>query len=327
MGGQLGLGAVCLAQRLLPVGLQRARHQPVLRLAGVELPPRALGVVARALEGEFERSEAGGLGGLLVGQRLGGRGDRRGLEDAEDLLQHRLVELASAESLALFPVGRVVCDLPLARVAVVAPRVALAAAGARVGRAHPPRAAPAAQEPLQQRLSLARCGALARGGGVAGDLVKDLLVLLEGDVRLVVVEDQRVPALARHRHHRHSRTAVLADAPLRLAAAERVRARVGRVGEHLVHGAVGRLDPLDLPLPAAARHKQPVLAQRQHHLANRAQLREPPEHVRDRLPHGLISADHDLAVGRVVIAGRQLDVQLALGRLVASPATSRLLIR
>jgi hypothetical protein len=61
LGGQLGLGALCLAQRLLPVGLQRARHQPVLRLAGVKLAPRPLGFVARALDREFERSEAGGL--------------------------------------------------------------------------------------------------------------------------------------------------------------------------------------------------------------------------------------------------------------------------
>ena len=59
LGGDLGhgaLGAADVGEALLPFALQRARDEPVLRLAGVELAAGALGVDLRALELQLGRA-------------------------------------------------------------------------------------------------------------------------------------------------------------------------------------------------------------------------------------------------------------------------------
>ena len=62
LGGELGLGALDLAQPLLPGSLQRACDKAVLGLAPVELAPRALSLVVRALHRGLKRPQASGLG-------------------------------------------------------------------------------------------------------------------------------------------------------------------------------------------------------------------------------------------------------------------------
>ena len=52
------LGAADVGEPLLPLALERARDEPVLRLAGVELAACALGVDLRALELQLGRAHA-----------------------------------------------------------------------------------------------------------------------------------------------------------------------------------------------------------------------------------------------------------------------------
>ena len=54
--GELGLGVGELAELLLPAGLEAARDEAVLGLAGVERALGASGVIAGALDAQLERA-------------------------------------------------------------------------------------------------------------------------------------------------------------------------------------------------------------------------------------------------------------------------------
>ena len=73
-----------LGQGLLPVPLERARHQPVLGLDGGVLPARALDLVSGALQPLPPMAiERRALGLEIVGDRQAGL-DRRRLERLQD---------------------------------------------------------------------------------------------------------------------------------------------------------------------------------------------------------------------------------------------------
>ena len=102
-------------------------------------------------------------------------------------------------------------------------------------------------------------------------------------------------------------------------AAERERASVGRGGQYSDDCAVAGGRPFQPPAGPAAGQSEPVIAQRQHHLAGRPELGEPAEDRGDGLAGRLIGAQRRLP-GRVVLQpGRQGDPQFALGRLVPHP--------
>ena len=169
-------------QPLFPFALQRAGDLPVLGLAGVELAPGALGVDLRALELQFGRADPRVV--IIIGVL-----DRaeRGLDPGrcqrlEDGVEHDSLDPPTADGLAAL--GAV--ELVAAHAAVVGHQ-RLAA----VADLHPPAAAPAADQPLQQRPALARGAAAlpARRAPVRAQPLLIVEVALEGDVAGVMVLD------------------------------------------------------------------------------------------------------------------------------------------
>ena len=85
----------------------------------------------------------------------------------------------------------------------------------------------------------------------------------------------------------------LVDVALGAGAAVNVGARVGGMGEDLVHRRVGGRDPGRLPVPQR-RQLQAVLTQPQPHLPGRPGRGEPVEHGGDRAADRLIGMEQDL---------------------------------
>ncbi len=98
--GEFLLGATDLGEALLPLALERARHEPVLRLAGVELPAGALGADAGALELELGRAHPGVVVVLGLLDRPERRLDRGRAQRLERRVDHDLLDPAPANALA-----------------------------------------------------------------------------------------------------------------------------------------------------------------------------------------------------------------------------------
>ncbi len=133
----------------------------------------------------------------------------------------------------------------------------------------------------------------------------------------MVIGDQHRPLLARHDVHAGDQLAGRVQALFGVRAAEGERSRIRRVGQEIMHRRVAGRRPGDPPgsvLPAG--QQQPVLAQRQQHLAGRAEFIEPPVDGGDRLGHRLVRRDDHPVVPVVVQADRQALFQLAAGGLV-----------
>ena len=119
----------------------------------------------------------------------------------------------------------------------------------------------AAQQPLQQRRPLTRCAAtLAPRARVGAQSRLGLQVLLPGHIAGMVIGDAHPPLLDRHLDHRHLHDAVRADGLDLAAAPERVRAGIGRVGQHVVHRPVVGGDPPNPALADRAAREQLSLA-------------------------------------------------------------------
>src|SRR6188472_2692926 len=147
--GELAALALQRGQRQFEPAFERARHEPVLGLAGVELAPRPLGLELGALDGEPLTVQALVVAALELADRFHrsaqpGRGD--GLQEGA---RDRLLEPQAAERLAR-AVGAVELVGAHARIARHAPVVA------RIGDLHPPPTTPAAHDALQQRDALTR---------------------------------------------------------------------------------------------------------------------------------------------------------------------------
>ena len=145
---------------------------------------------------------------------------------------------------------------------------------AAVADLHPPPAAPAADQSLQQRPALAR-GAAALPARRAPVRAQPLLVgevALEGDVAGVVAFDAHVPLLARRAALPLADHAAL-HASLGALAPIRVRAREHRVGQDVVDRPVGRRRPPHLPVAGRPARQLAVLSeQAQHHLPGAREL-------------------------------------------------------
>jgi hypothetical protein len=185
--------------------------------------------------------------GIGLGQCLGGGGQRRRFQDGEQLIEDGVLQPDTTDALAdvltgieLFGAGT---HVPWA--------VAL---GARVRGLHDPPAPPAAQQALQQRPALPHraAGLLTGTAPVAAQPCGVGLEGLPGDEPAMMVGDQDLPLLARHQpiprmHGSANRVHPLLGA----GAAEHERARIGRVGEEVVHRGVGGLCPDDALGPVA----------------------------------------------------------------------------
>jgi len=161
------------------------------------------------------------------------RGDR-----VEQELADRLVDAASGDRQAAAAGG-----LDRLVVALVVGDQSVAALAVADGHAFA--AAPAHDQPLQQRGSLARGTGGAFGAvclGVVGERAEVVLVLLEGDVSQVRVEDQRCPLLARE----HVEADLALGGLARAAPAIDERAGIARVVQHLQHAPVIQRHPRQL---------------------------------------------------------------------------------
>ena len=130
----------------LPAGLEAARDEAVLGLAGVERALGAGGLVAGALDAQLDRA---GRARAAVGDLIGGGERERDLLRRDRLQQPAGDELVDDGGLDRPAAGRV--DVVRARVAAL-----VVAALAPVQRRHRPAAGAAAQDPLTQRPALAR---------------------------------------------------------------------------------------------------------------------------------------------------------------------------
>ncbi len=138
----------------------------------------------------------------------------------------------------------------------------------------------------------------------------------------MVLPDQHLPLGPGHLAGTLPRPALLVDVPLAARLAKRVRARVGRIGEHLEHLVIARSDPPDLRTgEAPERELELLLTQPQPHLVRRAELREPIQDRPDRATHSLVRIEQDLPVSLAPDKpdGQRL-AQLTARRLVTDPA-------
>ena len=138
----------------------------------------------------------------------------------------------------------------------------------------------------------------------------------------MVLGDQDPPLRDRRLDLRDLHTPLGVDRLDRPVAPIRIRARVVRVGQDLVHSTViGRLPP-DPPLgDPAAREPLPLGRQLGNDLPPRAAPVPQLEHSPDRAAHLLINAEPDLAILIALQPDRQRQPQLATGRLVLKPTT------
>jgi len=251
----------------------------VLGLAGVELAPRPLGFELGALERETLAFEAllvlvlELLDGLAGGAQPG-RADR-----FQERFGNGLVDPVPAERLAARwgVMEHMAAD---AGIASDAP------AGARIGDLHAPPAAPAADQPLQQRCALAGgAAALAARPHVLAQPRARAQVLRPGHIPGMVLGQADRPLLERQLDGLGPHPTVGVEAFLGAGAAEHKRARIGRVGEQVVHRPIAGPRPADASL-ADRPPGQPLglLEQLRDHLQPLAQ--QPPGRGEASSPNG-----------------------------------------
>jgi hypothetical protein len=296
--GEFGLSVGAGLQRGVPFGFQAARDQAVVGVDGAVAAFGATGPIAGLLDLSAPLRERGVVAVLEL---LGGgqaRLQRGGLQRGQERLRYGGVDgqPADAQMAGAFALdqragaGAVVAGGGFGRAVVVDGQ--FAPAGAAGGQA------------LQQGAALAdRAGAglvrLRSGIATNADLVG-----LEGipvDEPAMVLDDEDLPFTLRQLVSAHPDRPVGIDAALLAGATERVGARVGGVGEHVVHRAVGRLDPGDLLVAGDVsvflqREFQPVVAQPQPHSARRTAHRESFEYRGDHTGYGFIWVPTDFAV-------------------------------
>ena len=309
--GQLGcrgsllaraLGALMLrletglfGQSLLPVALERARHQPVLGLHRSILPARALDLVSGALQPLSPMAiERRALGLEVVGERQA-RLDRRRLERLQDETRDQRVERRSRQRLT-------------ERLAVAALHLRADVAGGMavvvVLRQHAQTAAAADQHAREKRASSPHRPAARRLVGLQLRLIA--LIALEADVAGQPIVQKDFGLVGARRSASRSRTAGLLPSPLDRTHAVSVDARIDRIGEEIEQGRATGAPPFQLALARAAapahRHADVVLDQVGHHLADRPEAIEQVEDQTDRRLRLLVGIEDDLARGTAHVA-------------------------
>ena len=193
-----------------------------------------------------------------------------------------------------------------------------------VAHAHPPPAAGADRQALQQRRAFP-CRALVPLAAVRLGVTQQCglvgLVLFEADISRVRVRDEREPLLARHGDH-----GLLAGGRVAGFAALPVdeRAGIARVVQGAQHPPVPQRHPRQLTLVGALadadREQQPGGVELGHDRAGGAGAGEGGEQVRDRLAHADVGVEHDLVCRIIGQPDRQAHLQFAAAGLGQLPA-------
>lgn len=193
LGGQVVLGPPLRGEFVLERFLQGPGDQTVLRLDGVELAQRAVGFEPVAFHRELEHAQPPTVLGLGLGECLRGGGQRGRLEHREQLVEHGVLQPASADALAARLTG-----------------IQLLSAGAQITRTVPFRPGiadlhdpTAAQQPLQQRRAFPRCATAvtAWGSPVRPQPRGVRLIGRPVDEPGMVIGDQHFPLLAGQQPH------------------------------------------------------------------------------------------------------------------------------
>src|SRR6516165_3002691 len=261
-------------QALVPAPLQFTGHQPVLRVGGVVLTLCSGRLVASLLESQFELT-------FFVRELSAARFDRgqrrldaQGLKPLQYFLGKHPVDAHPAES-----------DAARCR-KLVEGTDALVAMGLAVANAKLLAAPGTAEQAGQQGFSGAYSTAAQEplAVGVIGDQLLVPLELGPGNVALVVVTDQNLPAAPVALHAPDHALAPILDRHPRGPAAERVGTGIDRVGQHVVnrriHGQAPD-DPVSGSAVAQSGQADLLLSAPHQDLANRLKLRKLAKHQRD----------------------------------------------
>src|SRR5512132_1251811 len=306
-------------QGLLPVLLQLAHHQPVLRFGEAVAAPGAVHVLLGTLEALLpDLLHRGPVGqGLLDGLEVDLNGCRG--QHLEDLAGDVGVQAAAGQVLAVRAAplragpGAVVADPGPSRVDVVA-------------HGHPATAPAAAQQPGQQRRPEPdRPGHVAvRPVRLEPDQVG--LVLGQRDVGGQGVLDPGQVLLTACGPPPRSPTPVCCTHPRAVGqpAAVDVDPGIDRAVDHAGDRRPGRAFPDDLALVGATASADAeldaVLHQEPHHTLDRAELRELRKDQPDHALHLLVGVNDCLPPGVPPVADRQRTGQLAPPALLDAPA-------
>ena len=286
----------------------------MLGLADVELAARAVGLELSPLQRQPLAGQACVVLGLELGDGAGGGRDAGRRDGLEECRGDGLVEPAAAQRLAR--VGAMQVKAAHTRIARRAP------ARARIRDLHPPAAAPAAQQALQQRGALARgAAALAARPHVRAQPLARGEEVGPGDIAGMVLGQADGPLLQRQLDGPDFDLAALVDALVGASSAEHERACIRRVGQQVVHGAIAGAGPAHPPLTDPAPRQ--LLALRDELGDDLARGPQPPpqhEHPLDRVAHLLIGAQDNAPVLVAIQPHREARAQLAAGSLVAQPA-------
>ena len=188
-----------------------------------------------------------------------------------------------------------------------------AAVVAGVRDLHPSATAPAAKNALQQRDALAGgAAALPARSHVVAQSFAGGEVLIPGDIAGMVLRQADGPLLDRQRHGAAADLTVLVKLLALHRSPEHERARIRRVGQKPVHGAIAGRCPADPPLRRRpARERLPLLAQRRDDLTRGPKPAPQLEHPVDRMPDLLVGGERDLAVLVAIETDRQVLLKLA----------------
>jgi hypothetical protein len=237
-----------------------------------------------------------------LGQRLGGRGQRRRFQDGEQLIEDGVLQPDTTDALA-----HVLTGIELFGAGTHVPRAV--ALGPRIAGLHDPPTPTTAQQALQQRPALPHraAGQLTGTAPITAQPCGIGLEGLPGDEPPMMIGNQDLPLLAGYQPiPRMHGPAFGVDPLLGARATEHERPGIGRVGQEVVHRGVGGLGPDDpLGTVAPTREQHTVFTQSDQYLPSGAEFVETAEHRGDRLAHRLVGAQHHLVILVVVQPDRK----------------------
>src|SRR5689334_14559258 len=306
-GVEPGLARLDAPERRLPALLQLRGGEAVVGIAGGVAAFGERGLVAGLPQTELDDPLSFGLALHPHPLRFQGGLDRHRRHGAEDLPGDGGVDPGTAEPQA--------ARQPQHQVGAVATVDGTSRGKSRVRDRQTPAAAPAGQDPGEQRPAAAtRLRAADPAVGVGGELRLVPLELRPIDVALVVPLQQHLPRLGRPAVAVALARATVHDRGALLAFAVDVRPRVEGVLQHGDHVAVADRRPLEGGHSLAVRgtwEVEPVSRQRQQHLPGAAQLAEAREDQPDRLLEPQVGIEAEPCLAMPDVADRHADAQLA----------------
>ena len=295
--------------------LQRAGHKAVLGFHCIILSPRAFGIVTRPLA--LERPLALQQPGLLFD--LAQRGDRQGdlirRKGGQDQPLDFVIDQERTHLLATrLSLRAVIGNAHVDRVVAMRPGIT---------QTHPPGAAAASDDTLQQSSAFSRNSRMVFF--ISDEVVRELS--LDGHelfpvhvCRVGILETNR-PILRRDSHRSDPAALGMPPHRVRLPPSVHVGASIGRILQNMDHTCTVRRLPDDVMWRRAMQrsHRQQQIAATQisHHRLGAAQLSKLRKHQSDPLLHLFVRVERHAAVAAVRQASRKRQPQLATRRLLS----------